>query len=168
MAVFVGQSTLQSDEPFPVEDENVMGICLRAIDPESYSIGAEMGYNYRKGSNNDESIPGQGTFDFRSRTDEVYFGLWAPLSGGGFCHPYVGAGIACYSIRAHQEGTSSSSTEEDLGCGAYAHVGVLFDVIDHLQWGIDLRGVLGNELNLFGIHTFGDYTQAALTVVYGF
>jgi hypothetical protein len=45
---------------------------------------------------------------------------------------------------------------------------VLFNLTDHLQWGIDLRGVLGNRLHLFGAETYGNFTQAALTLVYGF
>jgi len=166
--MFLGQSTLHSDEAFPVGDEDLLGISLRVISSASSSIGMEMGYNYRSGSNSGETIPGSGTFDFRSRTDEVYAGLWAPIPTESFYHPYVGAGFEWYSVRAHEEGFNVSAGDKDVGYGGYAHVGVLFDLADHLQWGVDLRGVLGNRINLFGVRTYGDYTQAALTLVYTF
>jgi hypothetical protein len=166
--MFLGQSTLHSDEAFPVEDEDLLGISLRLIGSRYSSIGFEMGYNYRKGTNNSETIPGSGTFDFRSRTDEVYAGLWAPIPTESFWHPYVGAGFDMYSMRTHQEGFNVSANDKDVGYGGYAHAGLLFNLTDHLQWGVDLRGVLGNRINLLGIRTYGDYTQAAFTLVYTF
>jgi hypothetical protein len=168
VCLFLGQSTLHSDEAFPVENENLFGISIRALSPQSSPIGIEMGYNYRKGTNNGETIPGSGTFDFRSRTDEVYLGLWAPITTESFYHPYFGTGFDMYSMRAKREGFNVSDGDKDVGYGAYGHVGVLFNLTDHVQWGVDLRGVLGNRVNLFGERTYGNYTQAALTLVFGF
>jgi hypothetical protein len=164
----LGQSTLQSDDAFPVDREYLFGFVLRAINLESFPVGAEIGYNYRGGSNDHESIPGVGTFDFQTRTDEVYVGIWVPIVTKEFYHPYFAAGGSEYEMRVDGQEFNVSGSDKDIGYGVYARFGVLFNLTDHLQWGIDARGVLGNRLHLFGAETHGNFTQAALTLMYGF
>jgi len=48
-----------------------------------------------------------------------------------------------------------------------AHAGLMIDVVDPVQVGVDLRAEFTNHLNLFGEHAYGDFRQAAFVIGIG-
>lgn len=162
-----GKSDLDSDQTFPIAQENVFGITFQGIRSENSSIGLETGYFYRYGSNDHVVVPGRGTFDYDHNVDEVFAGLWAPFDIGWGLHPYVGAGGEWLGIKAHEQGAFTSATDRDMGWGGYVHAGLMIDVVDHVQIGVDLRAEFTNHLGLFGEHAYGDFRQAAVVIGIG-
>lgn len=167
LSLFLGKSRLQSEKAFPIEGEDVAGFSLRVIDANS-TVGGEFGYLSHRGTNAHETIPGSGTFDFRTDTSEIFFGLWVPIETRSFYHPYFGVGMDLIHVRVHESAPGFTDAERDDGGGAYAKAGLLFDLTRHLQAGAELRGVLGNRLDLFGVRTYADYTQFMFTIAYTF
>jgi hypothetical protein len=167
LSLHVGSSRLQDDEGFPIKDEDLTGASLRVIN-NNMSVGLELGYLEHEGEKSHESISGSGPFDYQTYASEVFVGLWAPIETRSFYQPHFGMGIDFLHVRVHESPPGVRGADRDDGTGAYALVGISFEVTRHIQAGVDLRGVAGNRLELFDVHANMNYTQLLFTVGYRF
>ena len=148
LSLSLGQRSLDNDYK-PAEDQIAFGIGLSQQTPGS-ALGWEFGL---LGSYDEDPAAG---FDIKSSTLEVYGGVRSTLARDDSpVRPYIGAGGAL--ITAYYEGLGTD--DSDSSPAVYAHAGVEIEVSQVMAVGIDLRGLFGSDIELFGVNSDADYTQ---------
>ena len=126
-------------------------------------VGWEAGVAY---SSDDESgfDPFIGAFQAEAQFLELYGGVrktWD--TSGGRLHPYVAGGLTFLDADVDVEVVGMGpASEGDSSLGAYVHGGLTFDILRWLLIGVDLRAVLGTDVEFAGVSADADYMQAAV------
>jgi opacity protein-like surface antigen len=145
----VGQNSLDEGDYEPVEDQIALGVGLSHEPPGSF-VGWELGLI---GSYDEDDVAGFG--DIESSTWELYGGVRKTLVRGEKVRPYVGGGVSLVGVRYEVLGFD----DDDSSLAAYAHAGVEVAVSPGFALGLDLRGLFGSDIDLFGVDTDADSTQ---------
>ena len=158
------------DDDFdPVEQQLVLGV-EADMRPASFPLGMELGLLYSIGFKDD--FEGTGV-DVTAGIGELYLGprLTFDLADDTI-HPYLGGGVTLMLADLEfstSVGGGTAAISDDTAVAGYAHAGVLFDVGESLDIGLDVRGTFGSEFDfeLAGARGTldGDYLQFA--VVFG-
>ena len=149
----LGQRSLDTGDYEPVEDQVALGLGLSQEVPGS-AFGWELGF---MGSYDDDPVSGIG--EVEGRTAELYGGLRKTLSRrDSAVRPYLGGGLSLVAASFEVAGID----DEDGSIAAYAHAGVEIEVSPSFAVGLDLRGLFGSDIELFGVETDADYTQLAV------
>lgn len=152
LTLAIGQRSLDEGDYEPVEDQIALGVGVHQEPPGSL-VGWELGF---QGSYDEDDVAGFG--DIESSTWELYGGLRKTLVDGEEVRPYLGAGLSLVGVRFEALGID----DDDSSLAAYAHGGVEIEVSPGFALGLDLRGLFGSEIDLFGVDTDADYGQLAL------
>jgi opacity protein-like surface antigen len=156
ITAYLGQRSLDDDDWHPVDDQLTVGVEY-AQERMSNPIGWEVGL---MASKDEGHVAGS---DVEGHTAEVYGGIHKTF-GSDTLRPYVGAGLAV--IRASVEGPGPD--DDDASAAAYAHGGISFALSDEMRLGLDLRFLLGSDIELNGFDTDADYVQLAVGLAFGF
>lgn len=78
--------------------------------------------------------------------------------------PYVGAGLSMVLAGVDNDAGGQVADDQDFTLGFYAHGGVQYDLNDALFLGLDLRTLLGTDLELETISGDADYWQLGLVL----
>lgn len=157
VSVYLGAR--QFDDDFePLEDQGTFGVGY-SMEPAKWPIGWEAGFFVTAA---DDEVGG---FDVESFTSEFYGGVRKSF-GEGVVRPYVGAGVALLFVAADGEGPIDE--DDDLGIGAYAHGGVDFQISPLFSLGLDVRGLFGPEVEIYGSDLNADYFQYTLSAGFSF
>lgn len=151
LALSIGQNSLDEGDYEPVEDQLALGVGLSQEPPGSI-VGWELGLI---GSYDEDDVPGFG--DIESSTWEFYGGVRKTLVPGEQVRPYVGGGVSLVGVRYEALGIH----DDDASLAGYAHAGVEVAVSPGFALGLDLRGLFGSDIDLFGVDTDADSTQLA-------
>ena len=82
-------------------------------------------------------------------------------------HPYLGAGLSVINVDFDLDGGPLGSvSDDDTSLAGYIHGGVLFDLSERWFTGVDVRALLGSDLDIFGSSGDADYVQGS--AVFGF
>lgn len=156
VTAYIGQRSLDDDFE-PVEDQLVLG-----AEFSSETQGSAVGWEIAMFASGDS-----GSFlgtDVDASTWEVAGGFHKTF-GDGDVRPYLGAGLAFVQLTAEASGLGE---DDDTSVGFYAHGGVAFPMNEQLEIGVDLRTVLGTEMEISGLDVDADYWQLSLLVRWGF
>lgn len=166
IGVMVGLRQLDEDDWDPVDEQVAFGLEIDTYVPGA-PIGFELGGSYSK---DDDSAfdPLVGNFDAEAKFWEIYGGVrktWAVADGR--LHPYVGGGLSFINADAKVSVSGfGSASDDDSSVGGYVHGGATYDVTDSIYLGVDLRGLLGTDLEIAGASGDADYLQVALVLGY--
>lgn len=153
LQLLLGQRSLDEGDYEPVEDQVALGVEVSQEVPGS-AFGWELGLI---GSFDEDPVSGIG--DVEGRTAELYAGLRKTIAGtSSAVRPYLGGGLSVIGSSFEAGGVD----DEDASIAAYAHAGVELEISPTLAVGLDLRGLFGSDLELFGLDTDADYTQLAV------
>ena len=72
----------------------------------------------------------------------------------------MGAGLAWFYTDL--ETRLFLTSDSDSSFAGYAHTGIYFNTSPGTNVGVDVRGLFGSDLSLFGANGDGDYWQIAL------
>jgi opacity protein-like surface antigen len=154
ISVFVGNRSMHDDDWDPVDDQTVLGI---GYDTKLSSLPFEFEAAVARSKDESGSVEGI--------TRELSAGLRKTFDvGDARFHPYVGAGIGL--IRAEVE--APGPDDDDTSIGVYLHGGLGYDLSENWQVGLDLRFLVGSDIDLNGNSMDADYTQFAVYVGYSF
>lgn len=157
ISIYLGQRQLDEDEWSPVDEQPMFGLEYSRETLDS-AVGFEVGI---MGSSDDDDVGG---VDFEVNTGEIYGGVRKTF-GEDVLRPYVGAGISFINLEADVSGFG----EDDDGSPAfYAHGGLAIAASEAFMIGLDLRFLIGSDLEVAGIDTDADYVQLALMIGIGF
>jgi len=117
-------------------------------------VGWEFGL---AGSAEEEEVLGT---DVEATTGEVYAGIRKSI-GSAMLRPYIGGGVAYIQSELEASGLGSV---DDGSIASYVHVGVSLDIVPGFFIGLDLRILIGSDLDYGPIESDADYEQLALTI----
>ena len=155
--LYLGQRELDEDEWSPVEEQATIGLEY-VREPYESAVGFEVGI---MGSGDDDDIGG---IDVEAETGEIYGGVHKTF-GEDVLRPYVGAGLSFIKLEADAAGVGE---DDDASAAFYAHGGLLIAASEAFFVGLDLRFLVGSDLELAGIDTDADYAQLAILIGVGF
>jgi hypothetical protein len=112
------------------------------------------------GSSDDDDIGG---VDAEASTGEIYGGVRKSF-GEDVVRPYVGAGLSFINAEAELGGVD----DDDSSGAVYVHGGIAFAVSESFFLGIDLRFLMGSDIDIFGSDADADYGQLAFMMGFGF
>ena len=153
LALYLGMRGLDEEDYEPVEDQFTLGLEF-AHEREGSALGFEIGL---LGSRDDGDALG---FDIEGRTGEIYAGIRKSFPSDRV-RPYVGGGVSYIDSEFEVTGVGS---DDDASIAGYVHGGVLFDLSESFFLGIDVRLLLGSDLEIVGVDTDADYQQYALVL----
>ncbi len=153
LALYLGMRGLDEEDYEPVENQFTMGLEF-VHEPVGSAIGWEIGL---LGSRDEGEQSG---FDVEGRTGELYGGIRKSFPTENV-RPYVGAGLAYIDSEFEVSGVGS---DDDASIAGYLHGGVQFDLSESFFLGIDVRYLLGSDLEIVGVDTDADYQQYALVL----
>ena len=151
VSIYLGQRGFDEDDYAPVEDQATFGFEF-AHETVGSAVGFEVGL---LGSSDESSAAG---FDVEGSSGELYAGVRKTF-GEGVARPYLGGGLSFIHSEFEVSGFGS---DDDQSAALYVHGGVLFDVSESFFVGLDLRLLLGSDLEIAGVETDADYSQFAL------
>lgn len=160
VGIYLGQRNLDEDDYEPVDEQGVLGIEF-VHEARDSVVGWEFGL---AGSAAEETEQVLGSdVDVEATTGEVYAGLRKSLGSGRF-RPYIGGGIAYIQSELEVSTPLGSADVDDGSVAGYLHIGVSFDLTPGFFIGLDLRALVGSDLEYEGFDSDADYEQLALTV----
>ncbi len=160
VTAYLGGRSFSDDniEDAGVEDQGVIGVQF-SQQRADWAVGWEAGLLISA-----DSDDGQG-FDVDVATAELYGGVRKSF-GSGVVRPYVGAGLSLIGVAVDVEVLDDD--DDDSALGFYAHGGVDFQITPLFSLGLDVRGLLGADVELFGADIDTDYLQFALAAGFSF
>ncbi len=154
ITLYLGARQLDEEEDFePAEDQAMIGAEFVYERPES-AVGFEIGL---MGSADEGEALG---FDVEGNTSELYGGIRKTF-GSGVVRPVLGAGVSFLNAEFKASGVAS---DDDSSIAGYLHGAVLFDISRSFFLGVDVRYLLGSDLEIGGVDTDADYAQYALVL----
>jgi len=156
VALYLGQRNLDEGDYEPVDEQGMLGLEFVHEARESV-VGWEFGL---AGSAAEEDVAG---LDVEATTGEVYAGIRKSLGSSRF-RPYIGGGISYIQSEIEATGALGSGSIDDGSVAGYVHLGVSLDITPGFFIGLDLRALVGSDLNYDGLESDADYEQLALTV----
>lgn len=159
LSLRAGMRQFDEDDWSPVEDQVAFGLDF-ALQPASAPVGFELGLSYSS-EDDDVFVPTIGTVDVDTEFVELYAGVHKSFAAASV-RPAVGAGLTMISGEVEVSGPGGSGSDDDEAFGFYLHGGIGVPIGDTFEVGVDLRAVLGAELEIAGVDVDADYTQASL------
>jgi hypothetical protein len=162
-SVLLGARELDDDWE-PVEDQFAIGFEFAGRPGESF-VGWEIGVS---GSSEEERVTAAGeTFDFSGNFFELYGGarFWLADSDARVL-PYLGVGLSVVNAEAEGSDDFAFTSEDDTSAGLYFHGGLLFPIGETFHLGLDARGLVGTEIDVFDFETDADYRQLAFVLAW--
>lgn len=157
VSIYLGQRELNEDDWAPLEDQ--LSFALEYAREESDTMGWEIGL---AGSGDSETVLG---IDLDVTMSEFYGGVVRSFrSEDSSARPYIGGGLTFITAEIKAPGTSV----DDSVLAGYVHAGITVDVSDSFYVGLDIRKVLGADVEYFGAEGDADYLQAAVVFGWGF
>jgi len=150
--VYLGQRSLDEDDWAPLEDQPMFGVEFSSERPGSI-LGWEVGL---MGSYTSDDVFG---VSLDATTGEIYGGVRKTFLQSTV-RPYVGAGLSAINARLEGGGVS----DDDTSLGIYGHGGAIVMLGQSFHLGLDLRGLFGTDVELFGVSGDADYVQLALVL----
>lgn len=162
-----GSRMLDQSEWEPVDNQAMVGIEIDTYKPRS-GIGAELGFQYAR-DDGETTIQNQGTADVKGRNYEFYAGARKtfPLFDDHL-FPYLAMGIAYVLTDFDVSLPSGSASDSDGSFGVYIRGGAYYNFAENWHVGIDLRRLIGTEVNLLDVQSDADYFQVAMFVGFAF
>jgi len=157
IGIYLGQRQLDDDEWSPLDEQPMFGLEY-SREGEGDAVGFEVGI---MGSADDDTVLGT---DVEVSTGELYGGIRKTF-GEDVLRPYVGAGISFVNLEVDASGLGD---DDDTSPAFYAHGGLAIAASDAFMIGLDLRFLLGSDLEIAGVDTDADYVQLALMLGIGF
>ncbi len=145
------------DEVSDIEDQGVIGVEF-SQEYAQWPVGWEAGI---MGSAASDDVNGN---DIDSATAELYGGVRKSFGTGRF-RPYVGAGLSWIRVAFD---TDALGEDDDGSLGVYAHGGVAYQFTPLFSLGLDVRGLFGTDIDLYGENLDADYGQVALVAGFSF
>lgn len=155
IALYLGQRNLDEDDYEPVDEQGMLGIEFVHEAQESV-VGWEFGLA-GSAAEDDDVLPGT---DIEATTGEVYAGIRKSI-GSAMVRPYIGGGVSY--IQSELEAAGFGSVDDGSIAG-YVHVGVSLDIVPGFFVGLDLRILVGSDLEYGPFDSDADYEQLALTI----
>jgi opacity protein-like surface antigen len=167
MRFMIGGRSLHDSDWDPIDDQVAFGFefVREPLDaPLGYELGTQVGTST-------ESVHVTGTgnsADVTSLVSEIYGGLHKTFLRDAAVQPFVGGGLTLVYASLDSHFHSFDTSDDDTTVGLYVHGGFETRIANNLVLGIDLRGVFGTDINLFGNSGDADYGQAAVFLGVGF
>ncbi len=161
----VGARSLDEDDFEPVDDQFVLGATI-AHEPAGWPIGIE--FSVQRSDDSDTiDLPPFGSVGTDAELLELALGLRGstPLGDSPFS-VFAGAGVSLIEGDVTASFAGLQGSEDDSTTGFYFHTGAVWNSGENVHLGVDLRALLGAELDLAGIDVDADYTQIAF--IFGF
>jgi opacity protein-like surface antigen len=168
VVVLAGVRQFDEDDWDPVDLQRGYGIEIDSRRPEQ-AVGFEFGtlYSSEQDDVNDVIL---GDVDVEASFWEIYGGVrktWD--SEGNNLKPYLAGGLALINVDAEVDPVGMpSASDDDTSLGIYLHGGVQWDVANGFLLGLDLRTLIGTDIDLGGYSGDVDYVQLALLLGYSF
>jgi hypothetical protein len=160
VGLYLGQRNLDEDDYEPVDEQVMLGLEFVHEAADSV-VGWEFGL---AGSADEETVQILGEdVDVEATTGEVYAGIRKSIGSGRF-RPYIGGGVAYIQSELEVSTPLGSADVDDGSIAGYLHVGVSFDLTPGFFIGVDLRALLGSDVEYEGFESDADYEQLALTI----
>ena len=165
-ALYVGQRSLDEGDWEPVEDQATLGLEYSRENPASL-VGWELGLLASQ-DDADERFGGI-DFDFEGSTTELYGGVRKTFGDEeARVHPYVGGGLSLVNAKVEVKALGESEDEDDDSIAGYLHGGIAFDLTESFYAGVDLRILVGSDIEIAGVDADADYEQLALVIGFSF
>lgn len=156
-----GERQLDEDDYEPLENQPTFGVLYSQEHPD-WVVGWEAGGFV---SGDSDEVLG---VDITALTAEVCAGVRKSF-GSGTVRPYVGAGVSYITVISDVGDIDDDVGEEhDSSFGLYAHGGVDFQISQLFSLGLDVRGLFGTDVELYGFETDADYVQFAVVAGFSF
>jgi hypothetical protein len=165
--VLGGSRMLDETDWEPVDRQLVVGLDVDTYKPRS-GIGAEMGFQYATDSGSTD-IPSQGPADIDGENIELYAGARKtfPLFNDRF-YPYLSLGITWIDSTFDLSLPNGSTSDGGDSFGVYIRGGFYWNFAGNWHVGLDLRRVIGTEIDILGVSTDADYFQPAVFLGFAF
>jgi len=164
-ALYVGQRSLDEGDWEPVEDQATLGLEYSREDPAA-PVGWELGL-FASQDDADERFAGI-DFEVDGRTTELYGGVRKTFGSESRVRPYVGGGLSLIDARIEVKALGDTEDGDDDSIAGYLHGGLLFDLTESGYAGVDLRILVGSDIEIDGVEGDADYEQLALVVGFAF
>jgi len=161
--LYGGGRSLDSSDFDGVDDHVVYGADA-VIQVGPYWLGIEGGYLHS--DDDSSSAPAAGLTDVEVDLDEFFIGLRA-TPWPWFIKPYFAVGATYLTTDLTALDMGSPVSDDDSSIAAYGRVGAAIEFA-FLRFGLDLRAVVGSDLDLIDTGTDVDYYEALLFVGLGF
>lgn len=125
-------------------------------------LGFEVGAMGSIGTNSGDT----GNLDITGAAAELYGGARYFFEGNESWRPYVGGGLSAILAGVDNDVGGQVADDQDLTFGLYLHGGVQYNLNDAIFLALDLRTLLGTDLELETTNGDADYVQLGL--VFGF
>ena len=150
VSIYLGERKLDKSDYEPVYEQAAYGIEV-VHESLNSAFGFELGV---MGSNEEDNAGG---FRVKGETRELYLGARKTL-GESVMRPYFGGGISFIRSDLEIVGTGE---DDDASPALYLHGGLSIDASDAFFIAVDLRGLMGSDIELFGSPGDADYVQLA-------
>lgn len=159
----IGGRGLDEDIWSPLEDQGVLGVEYDGAPVDSL-IGLEAGI-VGSVATEDVAVTGPAIVELRGAVFETYVGArLSPPGRDPGLKPYVGAGVSLVSAAIEAESGSTVVDDDDSSLGGYVHGGLYYLAGSGLRVGLDVRGVFGTDMTLFGASGDADYAQVTVLI----
>ncbi len=151
--VIIGQRTLEDDLWEPNDEQFTVGLEMDTYRRDQF-IGLDAGFHY----GDDDTGGGFG------QTTEVFLGARKTFSlGQTDIHPYLAVGASYIWATNGVSQPPNIVAEQDSSLGLYGRGGVYWTLGDMLNVGVDVRALVGTDIEAFGADT-ADYVQIAALI----
>jgi len=159
----VGQRSFDDELAVPVEDQIYLALNLE-VEPVGSWVALDFGLNY-SADDVTQTSGGLGVVDLEVDVWELSAGIHKEVQLGRLpIRPYVGVGGALMLVEASLTDAAGAALFEgdDTAFGTYARAGLLFDLYQRGQIGVDVRYLTGGLVNIGGLNVDTDYTAIGL------
>ena len=159
----LGQRTFEDDGWEPVEDQLAIGLSLE-LEPEDSWLSLDVAVHYAEDETS-RVVGGFGDVELSAETWEFSLGLLREVGLGGFpLRPYLGAGLSLLLVDADVTDAAGVGlfSGDDATVAPYVRAGLLFEIYEGGQIGIDVRYLGAGEIDIEGRNLDADYTQVTL------
>jgi len=154
VGLVAGQRFLDKGDWKPVEDQTSFALEFGGS-RAGWPVGYEVGVSF---SEADDRVQG---IDVKGQVFEVYAGARREFDTGFPITPYLAGGVTLLNADAEVSAGGASASDDDTSPGFYVHGGLLWEISTSFYVGLDIRAVLGTNLDIAGVDTDADYEQIA-------
>ena len=159
----IGQRSFEDSMWEPVDDHPLLGLGVE-VQPSKSWVALDFAAHYGE-DDTSRVVGGLGNVELGIESWELSAGLYKELRFGDFpIRPYLGGGLAFLSVDAAITDSAGATlfSDDDTTFAPYARVGLLFDLYEGGQLGLDLRHLTAGDVDVGGVELDADYTQLAL------
>jgi len=163
ISLTVGQRSFEDDLAEPVDDQLFLALNIEVVPVNSW-LALDFGLNYSVDRVTQNS-GGLGVVDLEVDVWELSAGLHHEFKlGRSPIRPYIGAGASILLVDAMLTDSAGASLfeDQDTVLGTYARGGLLFEIGQGNQLGIDLRYLSGEAANIGGLMVDSDYVTVGV------